>query len=95
MALSDCIYSRIRGPGGDHGTLNLFSLCARICVPRPKVKRPEVASLRSQAMLAIAMGLLKNEIAMPVANETVLVEVAATPKGRKGSCFNSVINKPS
>src|SRR5262249_31220844 len=58
-------------------------------VPRPSVKRPPEAAWRSQAMLASTMGLRANATAMAVPSPMREVPVAATARGRNGSCLVS------
>ena len=87
--------SRSRGAGASQGTENRRTLCARTCVPSPSTKRPRLARCRSQAVIAVTIGLRVNAVAIAVPSVTRSVDTAAAASGRNGSCCVSAVQTPS
>ncbi len=71
------------------GVLKRLSLCARICVPRPRTNRPREAICKSQEAWATTIGLRGNAMATAVPSPMRVVETAATPNARNGSFWLS------
>src|SRR4030067_2646066 len=77
--------SAILGPGDSNLTEKRRSLWALPWVPSPSRKRPPEAFWRSQAIMAVIMGLREKTVAMLVPSLIVDVTVAATASGREGA----------
>jgi hypothetical protein len=87
--------SRIFGPGDSNFTEKRRSLCPFTCEPRPRMKRPSEAFCRSHAVMARIIGLRGNATAIDVPSLIFFVRVAATARGRKGSCCVSADQRQS
>src|SRR2546426_7302329 len=79
--------SAILGPGDSNLTEKRRSLCALTWVPRPSMKRPPEAFWRSQAIMAVIMGLREKTVAVLVPSLSLPVTEAATAEGRNGACW--------
>ena len=66
--------------------LNRLVMCARICEPTPRTKRPSEVAFKSWPMWARTIGVRANATAIPVIRSTLSVSCAAKANGRNGSC---------
>ena len=84
MARRARTYSRNRGAGGLQGTEKRRSLWPFTWGPRPSRRRPLLKPCRSQARLAVIMGLRGKAMATLVPSSRVVVWSAAEEEGEEG-----------
>ena len=87
--------SRMRATGLLHVIEKRFSMCGRICEPRPSTNRPPDIRCSRSAICARSMGLRANTIAMFVKSVARVVCSPARTSGKNGSCGPSAVYSPS
>ena len=79
----------MRAAGRDHGMEKRRVICGLICEPSPRVKRPFAYWFKSQARLAIVIGLRANATLIEVVSAIVSLCSAASTSGKNGSLLIS------
>ena len=95
MARTAPTYSSIRSMGASHGTENRPSMFCLIWVPRPSPNRPPDRACKSQAAMAVTIGLRGKATTTAVDTRRLVVWSRAKPASSIPSCTVSATRSPS